>query len=140
MSRVHSVSQYQSRMNNDGRRSSAYSQYSSTPTNQPTQINSIIECMLCSGPMKQSHMCPACCKMFCQLCIKNWIKTQKAECPNCLKYLDENNLLNCSILGRQIEQALSKSVAKIRNPSSTALGMLSPMAGRTLFSKNQSPY
>lgn len=102
MSRVHSVSQYQTRITNDGRRTSAYSQYSATPTSQTSQINSIIECMLCSGAIRQSHMCPSCCKMFCESCIKNWIKSQKPECPNCFKSLDDSNLLNCSILGKQI--------------------------------------
>lgn len=57
---------------------------------------------------------------------------------NCQKFLNNNNLLNCSILGRQIEQALSKSVSKIKSPMSSSV-MLSPSGTKIVFPKPTTP-
>lgn len=135
---MHSLSQYQPRISNEPRRSTTYSQLISTPTSNSTQINSIIECLICSNHVRQAHMCPSCCKMFCESCIKNHIRVKRAECPACFKALTQAALLNCSILGRQIQQALSKSVSKIRTTSLTSSGLISPSGARIVFPKTQS--
>lgn len=46
-----------------------------------------------------------------------------------------SNLLNCSMLGRQIEQALSKSVSKIKTPLVSTSIMMSPSGTKILFPK-----
>lgn len=101
MNRVNSLSKYQN-INTESQRMTTFSQSSATPVAKSSQISNIIECLLCNESIRQSHMCPSCCKMFCEACIKNWIKNKNGECPSCAKPLHYGNLLNCSILGRQI--------------------------------------
>lgn len=137
MSRLNSL--YQSKLTTESQRTSAFSQSIATPQGKTSQISNIIECPICTESIRHSHMCPWCCKLFCEPCIKNWIKSKKQECPHCSKPLNSANLLNCSMLGRQIEQALSKSVSKIKNTSNSTSVMVSPSGTKIVFPKPPTP-
>jgi tripartite motif-containing protein 37 len=56
--------------------------------------------------IKNSHMCPHCSKLFCENCIKNWVVTKKSECPNCFHSLRLTMIVNCSQLGKELEEAI----------------------------------
>lgn len=137
MSRVNSL--YQSKLTTESQRTNAFSQSSVNSQGKPSQISHIIECPICTESIRHSHMCPWCCKLFCEACIKNYVKNRKQECPNCFKALNSSNLLNCSMLGRQIEQALSKSVSKIKNNSNSTSVMVSPSGTKIVFPKPPTP-
>lgn len=48
------------------------------PFSHMEYIAGLLKCPICAGQVKQAHMCPSCCKLFCELCIKNSIVYKKA--------------------------------------------------------------
>jgi hypothetical protein len=83
------------------------------PVSHMEYLVGILKCPICAQQVKQAHMCPMCCKLFCELCIKNSIVYKKAECPCCLKQLRYTSPINCEALVKQIEEAINKTVLEI---------------------------
>lgn len=92
-------------------------------------LASILKCPLCAAQVKQAHMCPMCCKLFCELCIKNSIVYKKAECPCCAKPLRYTSPINCEALVKQIEDAINKTFTEI---GSESVGPESPYNSKVL--------